>query len=127
MSTRLWWVTALTVLPQVSFMILEMFFWNTCVARSISGLTKETAEATKSIGRNMGLYNGLLAAGLAWSIHASPQLGEQPVLFFVGFMAVAGIFGGLSLNPKFNIGVKINPGILLVQGGFALVAMFILL
>ena len=126
MSTRLWWVTALTVLPQASFMILEMFFWNTCVARNISGLTKDTAEATKSIGRNMGLYNGLLAAGLTWSIYASPRLGEQPILFFVGFMAIAGTFGGLTINPTFNVGVTINPGILLAQGGFALGAMFIL-
>jgi putative membrane protein len=126
MSARLWWVAILTVLPQVSFMILEMFFWNSDIARSISGLTNETAEATNSIGRNMGLYNGLLAAGLAWSIYASPRLGEQPILFFVGFMAIAGIFGGLTINPTFNVGVTINPGILLAQGGFALGAMFIL-
>jgi putative membrane protein len=99
MSARLWWVSALTVLPQMSFMILEMFFWDTCLARSISGLTDEAAEATMQIGRNMGLYNGLLAAGLAWSIYASPQLGEQPVLFFVAFMAIAGILGGLTINP----------------------------
>ena len=109
MSSRLWWVAALTVLPQVSFMILEMFFWNSDLARSISGLTNETAEATNSIGRNMGLYNGLPAAGLAWSIYASPSLGEQPILFFVGFMAIAGIFGGLTINPTFNVGCEDKP------------------
>ena len=126
MSARLWWVSALTVLPQVSFMILEMFFWNSDLARRISGLTIETAEATNSIGRNIGLYNGLPAAGLAWSIYASPRRGEEPMLFFVWFMAIAGIFGGLTINPTFNVGVTINPGILLAQGGFALGAMFIL-
>jgi uncharacterized membrane protein len=68
----------------------------------------------------------LLAAGLGWSIYASPQLGEQPAFFFVGFMAIAGIFGGLTINPTLNVGVKINPGILLAQGGLALGAMCIL-
>jgi hypothetical protein len=40
--------------------------------------------------------------------------------------AIAGIFGGLIINPTFNVRVTINPGILLAQGGFALGAMFIL-
>jgi putative membrane protein len=127
MSARLWWVMLLTVLPQAFFMILEMFFWDTCFALNISGLTNVTpSHATTSIGRNMGLYNGLLAAGLAWSIRESPHLGERPVWFFVGFMAIAGIFGGLTINPTFNVGLNVNPGILLAQGGCALAAMFVL-
>jgi putative membrane protein len=119
MSTRLCWLVALTAGPQAFFMILEMFFWNTGFVRKISGLTSDTANDTKSLGCNMGLYNGLLAAGLAWSFYASPTLGMQPALFFVGFMLIAGIFGALTIKP-------INFRILLAQALPAAAALAIL-
>ena len=40
---------------------------------------------------NQGLYNGFLAAGLAWGLIA----GRRDVkLFFLGCVIVAGVFGG---------------------------------
>jgi len=50
------------------FLVLEMFLWTKPYGRRVFGLTPEKAEMTKSLAANQGLYNGFLAAGLAWGL-----------------------------------------------------------
>jgi hypothetical protein len=50
--------------------VLEMFLWTTARGRAAFGTTPEFAEQTKVLAANQGLYNGFLAAGLAWSLIA---------------------------------------------------------
>ena len=49
---------------------------------------------------NQGLYNGFLAAGLAWSLIAPAGYATQLALFFLGCVVVAGIYGGFTANKR---------------------------
>lgn len=83
------------------FMVLEMFLWNRPYGRKTFRMSAERAEATASLAANQGLYNGFLAAGLAWSL-LSPDPAQALSLkfFFLGCVLVAGLYGGLtSMRP----------------------------
>ncbi|MNG60458.1 hypothetical protein D3C81_28590 [compost metagenome] len=78
-------------------LILEMFLWQTPTGRRVFATTVEFAAATRVLAANQGLYNGFLAAGLAWGVwRADPTV----QLFFLGCVLVAGIFGGLTASRK---------------------------
>lgn len=47
-------------------LILEMFLWQKPTGRRVFATTAEFAAATRILAANQGLYNGFLAAGLAW-------------------------------------------------------------
>ncbi len=59
---------ALVALEHLYFLVLEMFLWTTPRTRAAFGMSAEQAEQTKVLAANQGLYNGFLAAGLAWSL-----------------------------------------------------------
>ncbi|PVH68855.1 DUF1304-domain-containing protein [Cadophora sp. DSE1049] len=85
----------------VYIMVLEMFLWTTPRGLKAFGLKKEFAEKTKTLAANQGLYNGFLAAGLAWSlIHPDAAVSKQLGLFFSSCVLVAGIYGGATANRK---------------------------
>lgn len=90
-------LVALISLLHVYILVLEMFLWTTPRGRKSFGLTQEFANATKSLAANQGLYNGFLAAGLAWSLfHPDADVARQLALFFLGCVLVAGVYGGLT-------------------------------
>ncbi|TVY84080.1 hypothetical protein LSUE1_G001527 [Lachnellula suecica] len=85
----------------VYIFILETFLWTTPRGLKAFGLKKEFAEKTKGLAANQGLYNGFLAAGLAWGLqHPVPEVGKQIQLFFLGCVAVAGVVGAFTAKPK---------------------------
>ena len=89
-------VTAFVALCHLGFLVLEMFFWNHPVGWKIFAMTPETAASSAVLAANQGLYNGFLAAGLAWGLIA----GRRDVkLFFLGCVIVAGVFGALTAKP----------------------------
>ena len=52
-------------------------------------------------GRQSGLYNGFLAAGLVWSFFiGDPMWSANVRLFFLGCVAVAGTYGALTVSKK---------------------------
>ena len=101
-------------LLHVYFMIMEMFLWTKPAGLKAFGLTPEKAEASRVLAANQGLYNGFLAAGLGWSLvwHEGPHL----ALFFLSFVIIAGIYGGVTASRK----------ILIVQALPALVALVLM-
>ena len=101
-------------LLHVYFMIMEMFLWTKPTGLKAFGLTPEKAEASRVLAANQGLYNGFLAAGLGWSLvwHEGPHL----ALFFLSFVIIAGIYGGVTASRK----------ILIVQALPALVALVLM-
>ena len=105
---------AIVALLHVYFMIMEMFLWTKPAGLRAFGLTPERAESSKVLAANQGLYNGFLAAGLGWSLiwHEGPHL----ALFFLSFVIIAGIYGGLTASRK----------ILMVQALPALVALVLM-
>ncbi len=100
---------ALVAALHVAFCVLEMFLWRAPLGRRVFGLTPEFAERSATLAANQGLYNLFLAAGLAWGLVESRA---DVTLFFLGCVAVAGLYGGPTVKRS----------ILLVQAAPALAA-----
>ncbi len=88
-------LVVLVALLHVGFLVLEMFLWSTPFGQKTFGLTPETAAASKTLAANQGLYNGFLAAGLLWGL-MSGEPGRAVIVFFLGCVIVAGVYGGLT-------------------------------
>ncbi|WP_333864880.1 DUF1304 domain-containing protein [Sphingobacterium sp.] len=108
-------LTALVLLEHLYILWMEMFAWETAGKRTFGKtLSAELFKPTKGLAANQGLYNGFLAAGLAWSFFISdPVWSDNVRLFFLGCVLVAGIFGGITASKK----------IFFVQGVPALLAL----
>jgi putative membrane protein len=81
----------------VGFMILEMFLWQEPWVMQRFGMTPEQAASSATLAANQGLYNGLLAAGLFWSVFARD--GYRLKVFFLTSVILAGVFGALTAKP----------------------------
>lgn len=81
----------------VVFLVMEMFLWTTPIGRRSFGTSVEQAAQSKALAANQGLYNGFLAAGLAWGALTD----QKPVvIFFLICVAVAGVFGAITVNSR---------------------------
>ena len=81
------------------FLVLEMFLWTKPAGLKTFRNTPEKAETTRVLAANQGLYNGFLAAGLAWGLWLGAS-GVQVVIFFLACVLAAGIFGALTASRK---------------------------
>ena len=82
-------------------MWFEMFAWETKGRAVFRGFPKELFTPTKSMAANQGLYNGFLAAGLIWTFFIADQVWHNNVaLFFLGCVAVAGLYGAVTVDKK---------------------------
>ena len=97
MSTVAIALILLVALAHLYFLVLEMFLWTRPLGLKVFGQSREKAEQSKVLAANQGLYNGFLAAGLAWAVAtAQPQV----ALFFLGCVVVAGIYGAMTVNRR---------------------------
>lgn len=99
---------ALVALLHLWFLVLEMFLWTRPPGLRIFRLTPEFAAASKALAANQGLYNGFLAAGLAWGLVLG-DAGNPIKVFFLGCVVVAGVFGALTVGRKI-LWVQALPG-----------------
>ena len=106
---------SLVIVLHILFMVLEMFLWNTPFGRNTFGLKEDYAKQSATLAANQGLYNGFLAAGLAWGLLLG-EAGYSIKLFFLGCVVIAGVFGGLTASRT----------ILLVQALPAAIALVVL-
>jgi len=96
---------------------MEMFAWTTVGKKTFRNFPADLFEPTKSLAANQGLYNGFLAAGLVWSLLIKDESWQTNVAsFFLGCVAVAGIYGAFTASKK----------ILYVQGIPAIIALLVL-
>ena len=94
-------LTAFVVLIHIYIVWLEMFAWTTRGRKVFKTFPKELFEPTKALAANQGLYNGFLAAGLIWSfLIADPVWQVNIRFFFLGCVAVAGIYGAWTADKK---------------------------
>ena len=93
-------LVALVALLHLYFLVLEMFLWTKPAGRRAFGLSREMAEATKTLAANQGLYNGFLAAGLVWALLAADGMGFALKVFFLGCVIAAGLFGAATASRK---------------------------
>ncbi len=111
-------VIVIVALLHIYFLWLEMFAWTTKAKKVFRSFPEDLFEPTKTLAANQGLYNGFLAAGLIWSLLISDATWQVNVaLFFLGCVAVAGIYGAYSASRK----------IFVVQGLPALIGIALLL
>jgi putative membrane protein len=88
---------ALVALLHAYFLVLEMFLWTRPPGMKVFRLTREKAEATRTLAANQGLYNGFLAAGLVWSIIDERR---DVATFFLACVVVAGVYGAATVNKR---------------------------
>jgi len=86
-------VIGLIAALHVWILVLEMFLWTHPIGRKTFGMTRELADSTRVLAANQGLYNGFLAAGLAWGLVSDAW---SVKVFFASCVLVAGIYGGLT-------------------------------
>ena len=90
-------LVGLVALSHIGILVLEMFFRDHPVGRRIFGMTPEVSASSATLAANQGLYNGFLAAGLAWALWVDRR---ELKIFFLGCVIVAGIFGGLTAKTS---------------------------
>jgi putative membrane protein len=91
-------LVALVALLHGWFLVLEMFLWQKPLGLKTFRNTPEKAATMAVLAGNQGLYNGFLAAGLAWSLVARPELAVPVATFFLGCVIVAGLYGGATVS-----------------------------
>lgn len=95
-------LTGVVALIHVYILILEMVLWTTPHGRRAFGTTAEFANETRVLAANQGLYNGFLAAGLAWGIWLG-EAGDAVKIFFLLCVAIAGICGAVTASRRIVI------------------------
>lgn len=105
--------TIAVIIEHCYILWMEMFAWETAGKRVFStSLPQELFTPTKRLAANQGLYNGFLVAGLIWSfLIENPEWAINIRLFFLGCVAVAGIFGALTASKKIFV-VQAMPALL---------------
>jgi putative membrane protein len=88
---------ALVAFAHGYFLVLEMFLWTRPFGRRVFGTSKEEAEQTAVLAKNQGLYNGFLAAGIVWALVTGKS---DVLLYFLGCVIVAGIYGAATANRR---------------------------
>ncbi|MCC5646913.1 DUF1304 domain-containing protein [Nostoc sp. CHAB 5824] len=100
----------------IGFLVVQMFFWNTefVQERIVGDFTPEQISAI--LAHNQGLYNGFIAAGLIWGLFVwqmFPQVKPSWIgIFFLICVAIAGIFGSITLQRPTAFLIQSVPAIL---------------
>ena len=92
-------LVSLVAIIHLAILVLEMFLWEGSAGRRAFNLSADFARQTRVLAANQGLYNGFLAAGLAWVLWLGAP-GVQVVIFFLACVLAAGIFGALTASRK---------------------------
>ncbi|MEZ4824735.1 MAG: DUF1304 domain-containing protein [Bacteroidia bacterium] len=94
-------LTGIVAAEHLYILWIEMFKWDTIGKKAFSTIPKELFEKTKVFAANQGLYNGFLAAGLIWSlVIGNGEWAQNVALFFLGCVAVAGIYGAVTVQRR---------------------------
>jgi len=92
---------AIIALLHLYFLWFEMFAWTTRGPKIFRNFDRDLFEPTKSLAANQGLYNGFLSAGLIWGLLIQDvEWSRNIALFFLGCVAVAGLYGAYSADKK---------------------------
>jgi putative membrane protein len=81
------------------FLTKQMFQWDKMRMRFHNFSDGQIAKVMAS---NQGLYNGFLAAGMLWG-WLSPANSVEIWTFFLSFIAIAGIYGSITLTTGSDI------------------------
>ncbi len=95
-------IIALIAIEHLYILWLEMFAWETRGKKTFKdSLAPQLFTPTKTLAANQGLYNGFLAAGLIWTFFIEDESWKTNIaFFFLGCIAVAGIYGAITASRK---------------------------
>jgi putative membrane protein len=94
-----------------------MFLWTRPLGLKTFRNSPQKAADSAVLAANQGLYNGFLAAGLAWGLlQGDPGFAFQIKVFFLLCVIVAGVYGAATVSRR----------ILLVQAAPAALALVLL-
>lgn len=95
-------IISIVIVIHLYIVWMEMFAWETLGRKVFKGaLPDDLFRPTIGLAANQGLYNGFLAAGLIWSfLITDPIWSDHVAVFFLGCIAVAGIYGAISASRK---------------------------
>ena len=83
------------------FLYLEMFLYTKPLGLKLFKMDAEYAAKSSHLAANIGLYNGILGAGLIWSLCAADSVQSyQLKLFFLICILIAGIYGAITANKN---------------------------
>ncbi len=109
-------LVVLVALLHAYFLVLEMFLWTRPLGLKTFRNSPEKAAATAVLAANQGLYNGFLSAGLLWGLFTAQW---NVVLFFLGCVVVAGLYGAYSVSKRIFF-VQVLPAIIAIAAVWAL-------
>ncbi|MES2346380.1 MAG: DUF1304 domain-containing protein [Pseudomonadota bacterium] len=91
-------VTGLVALIHVYIVLLETVLFQTR-GRRVFGLSQEKADIVRPAMSNQGCYNGFLVAALVVGfLHPVPAIASAFTVFGLSCVAVAGVWGGLTVK-----------------------------
>lgn len=90
-------LTAVIAALHLYILVLEMFLWTRPAGLRTFRNSLDKAQATRVMAANQGLYNGFLAAGLAWGAFAGRA---DIAAFFLACVALAGLYGAWSVSRR---------------------------
>ncbi len=94
-------LTGLVALIHLYIVYLEMVVWDQPQGRKTFGTTMEFAAASKVLAANQGLYNGFLGIGLFVGLWLGVAGGGRTlVIYLLACVAVAGLYGAMSVGRK---------------------------
>jgi putative membrane protein len=94
-------LVALVALLHLYFLVLEMFLWTKPLGLKTFRNSPEKAAESAVLAANQGLYNGFLAAGLAWGlIQGVPAFAFQIKVFFLLCVIIAGVYGAATVSRR---------------------------
>jgi putative membrane protein len=112
-------VTGIVLLIHVYIVLLETVLFQTR-GRKVFGLTREKADIVQPAMSNQGCYNGFLVAALTIGfVHPDPHIGHAFTVFGLGCVAVAGIWGGVTVKRSILLIQTLPAVIALVLGALA--------
>jgi putative membrane protein len=114
MNPTLWiWIVACL---HVAFAVAEVFFWETLTPILKVVKTAEEARVTSKVGRNVGVYNGIVAACFLWMLITDPSLERfhSLAILLLVCVIVAGVFGGITIKWSIPIVQALPAAIALV-------------
>jgi putative membrane protein len=89
-------LTFLVIALHAAFAVAEMVYWQDPAVMARFGSTPEFAKASVTLAGNLGLYNGLFAASLAFALFT---WNRSMLLVLLACIVVAGVYGGLTAKP----------------------------
>jgi putative membrane protein len=113
-------LVALVAALHVYFLVLEMFLWTKPLGLKTFHQSIEKATDSAVLAANQGLYNGFLAAGLAWGlVQGNPTFAFQIKIFFLLCVIVAGIYGAVTVSRRILLVQALPAAIALILLGLA--------